>query len=82
MRKQIYATTGRSTSKDYIKVALFDYLVDLGLDIDGYPAEQIVNRVAALAPIYDVDDVLNHMDGAMITFTEALADCEEEASNM
>ena len=78
-KDKIMGTSGRSTSKDYIKVTLFDYLADFYmLDIDGEPASRVVDRIAALAPIYDVDDVLELTEEEGVDVTTAITMLEEE----
>ena len=82
MKKVIKATTGRSTSTEYIKCRLFDYLCDYMLDVDGYPAEQVVARVENLSPYFDIDDVIDLSYDEGITFTEALKQIEDELESM
>lgn len=78
-KDRIMGTSGRSTSKDYIRVTLFDYLADYCmLDIDGEPASRVVDRIAALAPVYDVDDVLALTDEEGVDVITAIAMLEEE----
>lgn len=69
---KITATTGRSTSTDYIKVRLFDWLADGFLEIDGEPAYEVVDRIKALAPYFDVDDVITYALDQGETITSAL----------
>lgn len=82
MKRYILNTTGRTTSSDYIKVKLFDYMCDHMYDIDGEPAERIVERVSKLSPVFDVDDVLNLAYDEGLTFVEALNQIESESQYM
>lgn len=81
--EDITASTGRTTSVDYIKTALFDWLTDyFGLDVDGVPADQVVRRVQAIAPTFDINDVFNRSMDENIAFVDALAELEDELSGM
>lgn len=83
MKRMIKGTSGKSTSVEYIKNQLFDLLADdPGLNIDGVDLAEAVDRIHALRPIFDVDDVLEHMESEGVTFSQALYDLEDDAENM
>lgn len=79
----VTATTGRSTSTEYIKVALFDYLIEeQDILIDDEPAERIIERIQKLDPIFDVDDVLEKSAEEMVGISEAISMLEDELAQM
>lgn len=83
MKKLIRGTTGRSTSTQYIKNQLFDYLADNRyLDIDGDPAYQVVDRIEKLAPVFDVDDVINKALEDGVDLITSLTELEDEVGTM
>ena len=79
MKRIITATSGRSTSKEYIKETLFDYLADYDyLEIDGVPAQKIVDQIQDLRPYYDVDDVLALATEDQISIPNSIAQLKDE----
>ena len=82
MEISVNATSGSTLSTDHIKVQLFDYLCDFGLDIDGCPANEVIARIKAMRPVFDVDSVIDLAYEEGITFTEALAILEDRYSSM
>ena len=83
MKKMIKGTSGKSTSAEYIKVALFDYLCDNDyLKVDNEPAEEIAERIEDLKPIFDVDDVIARALEEGVTLVAALEMLEDEADEM
>ena len=83
MKRQVYAASGRTTSTEYIKRQLFDYLCDeCYLKIDDQDADTVYRRRKALAPIFDVDDVISLAIDEGIKLTEALARLEDEYDQM
>lgn len=83
MKRVIRCTTGRSTSREYIKMRLFEYLCDdPGLNIDGIGLEEAVDRIEGLGPIFDVDDVLERTIDDGESFSSALYNLESEAEIM
>lgn len=85
--RNVLATTGRSTSTAYIKSRLFDWMFDgfngkPGYEIDGWPAQAVVERIENLAPQYDIDDVIDLAidEGELITW--AIEQLEDQIDNM
>ena len=79
MKRFVKGTTGRSTSTEYIKNALFDYLADFErLEIEGVPAEEVVNRIEKLGHTYDIDDILEYSADNGLTLVQALEELEDE----
>ena len=66
---------------DKIKVYLFDLMTEMDdtMGIDGIPFSEIVDRLNALAPDYDTDNLDELMDEGM-EFAEALEWLEEQAA--
>ena len=81
MKKMISATSGRNTSTDYIKSVLFDYLMD-DILIGGESASSVIARIQDLAPVFDVDDVINRSADEMIEIPEAISELEDELDTM
>ena len=79
MKRVVNATTGKSTSTEYIKNRLFDIMCsDYSAEIDGVPAEEVADRIEALRPYFDVDDVVDLMYDEGITLVEALIQIEND----
>jgi len=78
LKKVIKASASNTNSDQYIKAQLFDWLCEYQLDIDGYPAQDIVKRVKNLKPTYDVDDVIALCYDEGLMFAEALEMLEDE----
>ena len=83
MKRFVTGTTGRSTSKEYIKVALFDYLCDTPqFEIDGVDASKLVKDIEALKLAFDVDDVISLAYDEGITLPEAARELADELASM
>ena len=83
MKRIIKGTTGRSTEKAYIKSQLFDYLADQEyMEIDNVPAERVVDSIYSLAPVFDVDDVIQKTWDEGISIVEAIDILRNELDNM
>ena len=81
-KQAVKGTTGKSTSKEYIKERLFDYACEMGLDFDGTPADKVVRQIEDLSPVFDVDDVFDTMDDNMMSITEAIDMLREDYESM
>lgn len=83
MRVTVSASAGYQYELKYVKAALFDYLADYDyLDIDGIPAEQFIERVNKLRPIFSIDDVLNYAVDEGVSLKDSLAELEDQAASM
>lgn len=78
MRTQIYATSTHASSLEHIKAEIFDWLADEWMEIDGVPADKVIERIAALSPDYTVENVLDRAAYFGIGIVEALEEIEEE----
>lgn len=78
MIRRVYGTTGRTTSKEYISYRLLKYLCEQpGFEIDGMSGQQVLDRIEALAPTLDVDDVIDFAYDHMTTIPEAIIALED-----
>lgn len=83
MKKVVKATTGRSTSMEYIKNKLFDIMCeDYFAEINGVPANEVAERVEALGPYFDIDDVEDLMYEEGLDFVDALKQIESDLEDM
>lgn len=83
MKRIVTGTSGLTTSKEYIKCALFDYMADeLDIEIEGRPLERLVEDIKALAPIYDINDVLMYKYDNNISLRQAIKALKDEIDTM
>lgn len=83
MKRIIVGTSGATTSEEYIKTRLFDYLAaSLAFNIGGEDPQDIVDRIRGFRQIFDVDDVLDYAVEERVTIPQAVAYFEDQYDQM
>lgn len=83
MKRVIVGTSGATTSEEYIKRKLFDYLADsLAFTIDGADPQSIVDRIRGFRQVFDIDDVIGYAIDEQVTIPEAVAYFEDQYDQM
>ena len=83
MKLTVNSSAGYQFTDVYVKASLFEYLANYeDLAIGEISANDFVDRVEALRPIFTVDDILAYADENGVTLDQALIAVENEFESM